>query len=88
MGTIRPGSDDGGGETENGVRDKNTGDTDTYSSLKIESNYRQGAKRKMKRGEGEEKKAGMKREVAMSVNVLWGMNSQARGATGRCKNSD
>lgn len=56
MGTIRPGSDDGGGETENGVRDKNTGDTDTYSSLKIESNYRQGAKRKMKkrRRRGEE----------------------------------
>lgn len=49
MGTIRAEGDDGG-ETENGVRDTNTRDTDTYSSLKIESNYRQGAKRKMRRG--------------------------------------
>ena len=43
MGTIRTEGDDGG-ETENGVRDTNTRDTDTYSSLEIESNYRQGQK--------------------------------------------
>lgn len=43
MGVIRAEGDDGG-ETENGVRDTNTRDTDTYSSLKIESNYRQGQK--------------------------------------------
>lgn len=43
MGAIRTEGDDGG-ETENGVRDTNTRDTDTYSSLKIESNYRQGQK--------------------------------------------
>ena len=42
-GTIRAEGDDGG-ETENGVRDTNTRDTDTYSSPKIESNYRQGQK--------------------------------------------
>lgn len=35
---------DRGGETKNGVRDTNTGDTDTYRCLKIESNYSQGAK--------------------------------------------
>lgn len=53
MGAIRAEGDDGG-ETENGVRDTNTRDTDTYSDLKIESNYRQGAKRKMRRGEKNE----------------------------------
>lgn len=82
MVTIRTEGDDGG-ETENGVRDTNTRDTDTYSSLKIESNYRQGAKRKMRRGE----KEGMRSEVVMSVNVLWKKKSQARGAKGRCKKS-
>lgn len=71
MGAIRAEGDDGG-ETENGVRDTNTRDTDTYSSLKIESNYRQGAKRKMRRGE----KEGMRSEVVMSVNVLWRKKSQ------------
>ncbi len=52
MGVIRAEGDDGE-ETENGVRDTNTRDTHThtYSSLKIESNYRQGAKRKMRGGE-------------------------------------
>lgn len=59
MGTIRAEGDDGG-ETENGVRDTNTRDTDTYSSLKIESNYRQGAKRKMRKRE----KEGMRSVVA------------------------
>lgn len=39
---------------KNGVRDTNTRDIDTYSSLKIESNYRQGAKRKMRREGGNE----------------------------------
>lgn len=53
MDAIRAEGDDGG-EAENGVRDTNTRDTDTYSSLKIESNYRQGAKRKMRRGEKNE----------------------------------
>ena len=80
MGTIRAEGDDGG-ETENGVRDTNTRDTDTYGSLKIESNYRQGAKRKMRRGE----KEGMRSEVVMSVNVLWRKKSRARGVKGRCK---
>lgn len=47
---------DGGGETENGVRDTNTRDTDTYSRLKIESNYRQGAKRKKNKTRGGGKK--------------------------------
>lgn len=69
MATIRTQGDDGG-ETENGVRDTNTRDTDTYSSLKIESNYRQGAKRKMRRGE----KEGMRSEVVMSVMCCGGRN--------------
>lgn len=82
MGTIRAEGDDGG-ETENGVRDTNTRDTDTYSSLKIESNYRQGAKRKMRRRE----KEGMRSVVVMSINVLWRNKSQAQGAKERCKKS-
>lgn len=39
MATKKEEGDDGG---ENGVRDTNTRDIDTYSGLKIESNYRQG----------------------------------------------
>lgn len=37
MATKKEEGDDG-----NGVRDTNTRDIDTYSGLKIESNYRQG----------------------------------------------
>lgn len=51
MGAITAEGDDGG-ETENGVRDTNTRDTDTYSSLKIESNYREGGKKKEEKRRG------------------------------------
>lgn len=37
------------------MRDTNTRDADTYRCLKIESNYRWGAKRKMRRGGRNEK---------------------------------
>lgn len=57
MGVIGTEGDDGG-ETENGVRDTNTRDADTFSRLKIESNYRQRGKKKTKMGgEKEEVKA-------------------------------
>lgn len=59
MEAIRAEGDDG---EENGVRDTNTRDTDTYSSLEIESNYRQGAKRKMRRGERNEEGGSDERE--------------------------
>lgn len=45
---------DDGGEVGNGVPDAKARDTDTYSSLEIESNYRQGAKRKTKGEKNEE----------------------------------
>lgn len=61
---IRAEGDDGG-EAENGVRDTNTRDTDTYSSLKIESNYRQGAKRKMRRGEESEERGSDERKCVV-----------------------
>lgn len=51
---IRAEGEDGG-QAENGVRDTNTGDADTHRCLKIESNYRRGAKRKMRRGGRNEK---------------------------------
>lgn len=65
MGAITAEGDDGGETEKNGVRDTNTRDTDTYRSLKIESNYREGAK-KMRRGEKER----TRREVVMSIDVL------------------
>lgn len=55
MGVIGTEGDDGG-ETENGVRDTNTRDADTFRRPKIESNYRRGAKKTMG-GEKEEVKA-------------------------------
>lgn len=54
MEAIRAEGEDGG-EAENGVRDANTRDAHTYRCLKIESNYRRGAKRKMRRGGRNEK---------------------------------
>lgn len=61
-----------------GVRDTNT--RDTYSSLKIESNYRQGAKRKdeKRRGGNEERGSDGRKCVVEEA-------AQARGAKGRCK---
>lgn len=44
-GSVREEGEDGG-EAENGVRDTNTRDADTYRCLKIESNYRRGGKKK------------------------------------------
>lgn len=37
---------DDGGESENGVRDTNTRHRDSYGCPKIETNYREGVKRK------------------------------------------
>lgn len=48
-----------GGKTQNGVWDANTRDADTYSSPKIESNYRQGQK---ERWEEERRKEGVSDE--------------------------
>lgn len=52
-----------------GVRDTNT--RDTYSSSKIESNYRQGAKKKMRGGE----KEGVK-NVSVEEEEVTGMKCQ------------
>ena len=68
MAMIRTQGDDGG-ETENGVRDTNTRDTDTYSSLKIESNYRQGAKRKMRREEKNEERGSDERKCVVEEEI-------------------